>query len=74
MKGTAATGKTSWALSQFQRPHLIAQEDDLKSLQPNCDGLVFDELMFGHLAKKDMISQIVTELTIWKEEISKSIL
>lgn len=55
LKGDAATGKTNWALHQFERPCLICDVEDLKHLPHDCDGLVFDEMLFDMCAKKTQV-------------------
>jgi len=55
LKGTANCGKTNWALSQFKKPLLICELDQLKEITQDTDGLVFDEMLFGHHPKQSMI-------------------
>lgn len=55
VKGNAGTGKTNWALSQFQQPMLVCDMDDLRNLPPECDGLVFDEMLFDNCSKKTQV-------------------
>ena len=52
LRGSGDSGKTNWALAQFKYPILIGDMDDLKNLPEECDGLVFDELLFDLCAKK----------------------
>lgn len=52
LQGPPGIGKTNWALAQFERPQLICDIDDLKELPPDCDGLVFDEMIFFRHAKQ----------------------
>lgn len=55
LKGNAASGKTNWAIHQFNQPVMINDIDDLKSLPDDCDGLVFDEMLFDKCAKKTQV-------------------
>nr|QTE03349.1 MAG: replication-associated protein [Emberiza chrysophrys CRESS-DNA-virus sp.] len=46
--GRSNTGKTSFALSHFNRPVLIRHIDDAKKITEETDGLVFDDMSFTH--------------------------
>lgn len=48
LSGKPGTGKTNWCLSHFQHPLLISHIDDLKDMTPLTDGLIFDDMTFGH--------------------------
>jgi len=55
LKGIANCGKTNWAISQFKNPLLICELDTLKEINKNTDGLIFDEMLFGHVPKQMQI-------------------
>ena len=55
IKGSAGSGKTNWALAQFERPCMIEDIDELKGVPADCDGLVFDEMLFDFCAKKTQV-------------------
>lgn len=46
--GTTGLGKTMYALSHFNNPIMISHIDDLKKISPMNDGIVFDDMCFGH--------------------------
>lgn len=46
--GKTGTGKTNYALAHFNNPLLVRHMDDLKQLKIDHDGIVFDDLEFGH--------------------------
>jgi len=46
--GPSNTGKTSYALAHFKAPLLVSHIDVLKSLSPDNDGIVFDDMAFKH--------------------------
>jgi len=48
LTGTSGVGKTQFAISHFKQPLVISHIDDLKKLNSNTDGLVFDDMNFGH--------------------------
>lgn len=52
LQGPPGIGKTNWSLAQFENPSLICDLDDLKNLPTDCDGLVFDEMIFYNSSKK----------------------
>jgi hypothetical protein len=47
LRGPPGIGKTQWALSLFQRPYLVQEEEDLNRIPGNCDGIVFENLYLG---------------------------
>lgn len=47
--GVTNTGKTNYALAHFKKPLLVRDLEDLRSLGPEHDGIVFDDLDFRHL-------------------------
>jgi len=55
MKGNAATGKTNWAVNQFKFPVMICDVEDMRNLPAQCDGLVFDEMLFDNCSKKTQV-------------------
>lgn len=55
IRGNGSTGKTNWALAQFERPCMIEDIDQLKGIPHDCDGLVFDEMLFDFCAKKTQV-------------------
>jgi len=52
LQGPPGIGKTNWSLAQFENPQMICDLDDLKHLPEDCDGLVFDEMIFFNTSKK----------------------
>jgi len=46
--GTSGVGKTQYAISHFKHPLVVSHIDDLKKLNSNTDGLVFDDMNFAH--------------------------
>lgn len=55
LKGSAGSGKTNWALAQFKNPCMIEDIDELKGVPADCDGLVFDEMLFDLCPKKTQV-------------------
>lgn len=55
LKGLPNCGKTNWAISQFEHPLMINELDQLRDIKPNTDGLIFDEMLFGHMPKQVQI-------------------
>lgn len=54
--GTAGSGKTQYALSQFKNPLLVSHMDDLRTFnQDEHDGIVFDDMSFGHYPRESNI-------------------
>ena len=53
LRGPAETGKTSWAIHQFNKPLKIEDLDELKDLPVDCDGVLFDEMIFDERCKKN---------------------
>jgi len=47
--GDAVMGKTNFALAHFANPLLVRHMDTLKKINPDIDGLVFDEMTYYHL-------------------------
>jgi len=48
LTGTSGVGKTQFAISHFKCPLVVSHIDDLKKLNSNTDGLVFDDMNFAH--------------------------
>lgn len=49
LTGLSGAGKTAFALAHFQKPKMVSHIDDLKEFNPlEHDGLVFDDMSFGH--------------------------
>jgi len=47
--GISGAGKTAFALAHFSSPRMVSHIDDLKEFNPlEHDGLVFDDMSFGH--------------------------
>jgi len=61
LRGPAETGKTSWAIHQFERPMKLEDLDELKNIPWDCDGLIFDEMLFDKCCKKTMVSLLDME-------------
>jgi len=55
LRGPPNTGKTNWALAQFDKPYLVCDLDDLKTIPDGCDGLVFDEMLFAMMCKQKQV-------------------
>jgi len=55
LKGPPNIGKTSWAISRFENPLKVSDIDDLRSITNETDGLVFDEMLFGHYPKATQV-------------------
>lgn len=63
LTGPSGYGKTRYALSKFQSPLLCSHIDDLKKLNPNHDGIVFDDMNFQHYPPNACIHLVDMELT-----------
>lgn len=46
--GGTCLGKTHFACSHFKRPLVVSHIDKLKTLSPDNDGIVFDDMAFAH--------------------------
>lgn len=46
--GPTAIGKTQFALCHFKNPLIVRHKDDLKMLNEEHDGILFDDMMFHH--------------------------
>lgn len=61
--GRTGTGKTRWALAQFQSPLLVSHLDDLKQFLPSLhDGIVFDDMEFTRLNPTECIHMLDWEM------------
>jgi len=53
--GSSGTGKTQFALAHFKNPLLVSHIDKLKTLTPDHDGIVFDDMSFTHWPAESVI-------------------
>lgn len=53
--GPSNTGKTQFALAHFKHPLLVRHIDQLKTLRPDHDGIVFDDMSFGQWPPESVI-------------------
>lgn len=53
--GKSNTGKTQWALAHFKNPLFVTHVDKLKKLNPDHDGIVFDDMSFTHWPAEGVI-------------------
>lgn len=61
--GPTGTGKTRWALAQFEYPLLVSLLEDLKGFRADRhDGIVFDDMCFSHLSPQVAIHLLDWEL------------
>lgn len=60
--GPSGTGKTQWALAHFKNPLLVSHVDKLKTLNPDHDGIVFDDMSFDHWPPESVIHLLDTEV------------
>jgi hypothetical protein len=58
--GATNTGKTQWAIHQFENPLVVSHIDQLKLLHNYHDGIIFDDMTFGHWPQEAVI-----HLTDW---------
>lgn len=63
LMGPSGIGKTTFALAHFINPLLVSHIDDLKSLTPHHDGIVFDDMMFDHMPITAQIHLVDMEFT-----------
>ncbi len=61
--GPPGVGKTQYALSHFKKPLWVHHNDDLKLLDSDCDGLIFDSRDFKHLYRSACV-----HLVDWEHE------
>lgn len=63
LTGRTGTGKTRWALDQFEHPLLVSMLEDLKTYMPDLhDGLVFDDFSMRKLQATEVIHLLDWEL------------
>jgi len=60
--GRSGTGKTQFALAHFKNPLLVSHVDKLKTLTPDHDGIVFDDMAFNHWPPESVIHLLDIEL------------
>lgn len=53
--GPTNTGKTHFACAHFKNPLVVSHMDKLKSLSPENDGIVFDDMRFTHYPPEAVI-------------------
>lgn len=64
LSGPTATGKTQWAVSQFDNPLLVSQRDDFRNFVPGeHDGIVLDDMSFREWSRTECI-----HLLDWDED------
>lgn len=59
--GPSGTGKTQFALAHFKNPLLVSHVDKLKTLTPDHDGIVFDDMSFDHWPVESVIHLLDTD-------------
>lgn len=59
--GASGTGKTQYALAHFKNPLLVSHIDKLKTLNPDHDGIVFDDMSFTHWPPESVIHLLDSE-------------
>jgi len=60
--GRSGTGKTQWALAHFKNPLFCSHIDKLKTLTPDHDGIVFDDMSFDHWPPESVIHLLDIEV------------
>lgn len=60
--GDSGIGKTQYALAHFINPLLVSHMDQLKSLSPDHDGIIFDDMSFKHWPPESVIHLLDTEV------------
>ena len=53
--GPTGTGKTSYWVNQFKKPLMCRHVDDLKQLNRDHDGIIFDDMSFTHMPREAQI-------------------
>jgi len=61
--GPSTYGKTNYALAHFVNPLLVTKMDTLKKINPDHDGLVFDEMTYHHLPIEEVKNILDVEHT-----------
>jgi len=59
--GLSNLGKTHYACSHFLNPLVVSHIDTLRSLSPDNDGIIFDDMSFKHWAPENVIHLIDQE-------------
>jgi len=60
--GGSGFGKTQFAISHFTNPLLVRHIDKLKTLNPDHDGIVFDDMAFKHWPREAIIHLLDQEV------------
>lgn len=60
--GPSGLGKTQFVLSHFKNPLVITHMDGLRSLSPDHDAIVFDDMSFSHYPPEAVIHLLDIEL------------
>lgn len=56
ISGPTGTGKTQWAIHQFERPFLTSTIDSLREFDATkYDGIIFDDMSFAHYPRESVI-------------------
>ena len=53
--GPSNTGKTSFVIAHFENPLVVSHIETLKKLNPDHDGIVFDDMSFQHWPPESVI-------------------
>lgn len=61
--GDSNTGKTHFACSHFKNPLVVSHIDTLKTLSPDNDGIVFDDMSFKHWPPEAVIHLLDQEFS-----------
>lgn len=59
--GGSNLGKSHWAAAHFKNPLIVSHIDNLKSLSPDHDGIVFDDMCFKHWPVESVIHLVDRE-------------
>jgi len=62
LEGNSGTGKTQFALAHFNRALLLKHVEDLRSISPRTDGLVFDDVSDYSWPATEAISLLSTDI------------
>ena len=63
LHGKSNTGKTAFAVAHFENPLILKRRDDLKSISPMTDGLIFDDMSFTDWSAEEVIALLDFEIT-----------
>lgn len=61
LTGSTGLGKTQYAISHFKNPLILSHIDDLKRFSTKHDGMVFDDMSFGHWPAESCIHLVDLE-------------